>query len=219
MMLVLWAMPDRMRYSIITWWNRFNLWWLTVTCGVRYRVLGRENIPTGSAFIIMANHQSTWETYALPVIFPQRLSWVLKRELLNIPLFGWGLRMVRPIAIDRNAGRAAIKQMSQQGKALLADGISVVIFPEGTRVAPPATGEFKIGGALLATQLGAWVVPVAHNAGESWRRHAWIKKPGTITVSIGAPILAKGMKADALNQQVRAWIEAEKVRLPPLNAN
>lgn len=215
MMVVLWALPDKVRYPAVTLWNRFNVWWLEVTCGVKYRVLGRENIPAQGAFLIMANHQSTWETYALPVIFPQRLTWVLKQELLKIPFFGWGLRMLRPIAIDRSAGRAAIKQMSQQGKALLEAGICVVIFPEGTRIAPPETGEFKIGGALMAAQIGALVVPVAHNAGESWRRHAWIKKPGTITVSIGEPLLTKGMKADAINQHVRGWIEAEKARLLP----
>jgi 1-acyl-sn-glycerol-3-phosphate acyltransferase len=213
---LLWVIPIKWRYPAVTLWNCFNRWWLEVTCGVKFQVWGKENIPTDSAFIIMSNHQSTWETFALPCIFPQHLSWVLKQELLKIPFFGWGLRVIRPIAIDRAAGRAAVKQISHQGKALLEEGISIVIFPEGTRVSPDESIPYKIGGALLATYSGFPVVPVAHNAGESWRRHAWIKRPGTITVSIGKPIPTKGVKADALNQQVQAWVEAEKLRFPKI---
>ncbi len=212
-----WFFPLKYRYPATTLWNCFNRWWLEVTCGVKYQVIGRENIPTDTAFIVMSNHQSTWETFALPCIFPQHLSWVLKQELLKIPFFGWGLRLLRPIAIDRSAGKAAVKQISQQGKALLAEGISIVIFPEGTRVSPDETVPFKIGGAILASHSGYPVVPVAHNAGKSWRRHAWIKLPGTITVSIGQAIDTRGMKTDAINQQVQAWIEAEKQRLPPIS--
>jgi len=211
-----WFFPLKYRYPATTLWNCFNRWWLEVTCGVKYQVIGRENIPKDTAFIIMSNHQSTWETFALPCIFPQQLSWVMKRELLKIPFFGWGLRLIRPIAIDRAAGKAAIKQITQQGKALLDDGISVVIFPEGTRVSPDETVPFKIGGAILASHSGYPVLPVAHNAGTSWRRHAWIKQPGVITVSIGPIIETKGLKTDAINQLTQAWIEAEKRRLPPI---
>jgi len=213
---LLWLFPLKLRYPGVTLWNCFNRWWLEVTCGVKYQVIGRENIPTEGAFIVMANHQSTWETFAIPCIFPQHLSWVMKRELLKIPFFGWGLRLIRPIAIDRAAGRAAVKQISHQGKALLEEGISIVIFPEGTRVAPGEKLPYKIGGAILASHAGFPVVPVAHNAGESWRRHAWIKRPGTITVSIGPAFATKNRKADAINQQVENWIEAEKLRLPPI---
>lgn len=208
-----WLLPLKYRYSVTLLWNRFNLWWLEVTCGVQYRVLGRENIPTSGAFIIMANHQSTWETFALPCIFPQQLSWVLKQELLKIPFFGWGLRLLRPIAIDRSAGKAAVKQISQQGKALLQEGISIVIFPEGTRVSPEETVPFKIGGAILASHSGYPVIPVAHNAGKFWRRHSWIKYPGTITVSIGKPFDTQNLKADDINQQAQAWIAAEKAKM------
>lgn len=212
-----WLFPLKYRYPATTLWNRFNLWWLKVTCGVNYQVWGRENIPTDSAFIIMSNHQSTWETFALTHIFPQHLSWVLKRELLKIPFFGWGLRLIKPIAIDRGAGRAAVKQLSHQGKALLEEGISIVIFPEGTRVKPGESLPYKIGGAILASHSGFPVVPVAHNAGASWPRHAWIKQPGIITVSIGPAFSSKGLKADAINQRVQDWIEAEKLRLPPVS--
>ncbi|WGZ94035.1 MAG: lysophospholipid acyltransferase family protein [Candidatus Thiothrix putei] len=212
---VAWLFPLKYHYPAATLWNCFNLWWLKVTCGVKYHIIGRENIPTDSAFIIMSNHQSTWETLAIPCIFPQQLSWVMKRELLKIPFFGWGLRLIRPIAIDRNAGKAAVKQISQQGKALLQEGISIVIFPEGTRVAPDTTVPFKIGGAILASHSGFPVVPVAHNAGLSWRRHAWIKKPGTITISIGPAFATQKLKTDAINQQAQHWIETEKQRLAP----
>lgn len=208
-----WLFPLKYRYPATTLWNRFNLWWLEVTCGVQYQVLGRENIPCEGAFIIMANHQSTWETFALPCIFPQQLSWVLKQELLKIPFFGWGLRLLRPIAINRSAGKAAVKQISQQGKALLQEGISIVIFPEGTRVSPEETVPFKIGGAILASHSGYPVIPVAHNAGKFWRRHSWIKYPGTITVSIGKPFTTTHLKADAINQQAQTWIAAEKAKM------
>jgi len=210
---LLWLLPVARRYPAITLWNCFNLWWLSVTCGVKYQVLGRENIPTDSAFIIMANHQSTWETLALPCIFTQHLSWVLKRELLRIPFFGWALSLIRPIAIDRAAGRGAIKQISHQGKALLEQGISIVIFPEGTRVSVGEKIPYKIGGALLASHAGFPVVPVAHNAGENWPRHGYLKRPGTVTVSIGQAIATKAIKADEINRQVEDWIEAEKLRL------
>lgn len=211
---LLWLAPKTWRYWGVTLWNCFAAKWLHLTCGVGRQVWGLENLPQNSAFILMSNHQSTWETLALPCIVPQHMSWVLKRELLKIPFFGWGLHLIRPIAIDRSAGRAAVKQIAHQGKALLEDGVSIVIFPEGTRVAPGEKVPYKIGGFVLAAHAGYPVVPVAHNAGESWRRHSYIKYPGTITVSIGKPIATAGLKADAIQQQVEAWIESEKARLP-----
>lgn len=214
---LLWLLPRGWHYQILLTWNRFNLWWLTVTCGVKYRVQGRENIPTAAdgPFIVMSNHQSTWETLALACIFPQELSWVLKRELLKVPIFGWGLHFLKPIAIDRGSGRVAVKQIVDQGSALLAEGRSIVIFPEGTRVAPGKKMRYKIGGAVFAARAKAPIIPVAHNAGECWRRHAWIKYPGTITVSIGPPITTVGLKGDAINGLVENWIETEKQQLPP----
>ncbi len=214
---VLWLLPIDKRYGFVRLWNRFNLWWLTITCDVNYQVWGQENIPRNKAFIIMSNHQSTWETLAIPSIFNQQLSWVLKRELLNIPFFGWGLRLIRPIAIDRSAGRAAVKQIASQGKALLEQGIGIVIFPEGTRVGVNEKVPYKIGGAILASHACYPVLPVAHNAGLSWPRHGWIKYPGTITVSIGPAFETKSLSADEINKRVQEWIENEKQRLPPLN--
>lgn len=199
------------RYRIISIWARSMLWWLRVTCGVRYRVVGRENIPQTPS-IILSKHQSAWETLAFQQIFPPQV-WVLKRELLWVPFFGWGLAMTSPIAINRSAGREALKQMVAQGKDRMKQGFWVVIFPEGTRMAPGAKGKYHIGGAWLATHTSTTVVPVAHNAGEFWPKNSFIKKPGTITVSIGKPIQSTGLKPDELNQQVEAWIEHEMQHL------
>jgi len=199
------------RYRIISIWARSMLWWLRVSCGVRYRVIGRENIPL-SPSIILAKHQSAWETLAFQQIFPPQV-WVLKRSLLWVPFFGWGLAMTSPIAINRNAGREALKQLTTQGKDRMKQGFWVVIFPEGTRMAPGKKGKYHIGGAWLASHTGATVVPVAHNAGEFWPKNSFIKKPGTITVSIGQPMLTAGLKPDQINHQVEDWIEQEMTQL------
>ncbi|MDZ4097167.1 MAG: lysophospholipid acyltransferase family protein [Methylophilaceae bacterium] len=199
------------RYRIISLWARSMLWWLRITCDVRYRIIGRENIPDHPS-IILSKHQSAWETLAFQQIFPPQV-WVLKRELLWVPFFGWGLAMTSPIAIDRSAGREALKQMVSQGKDRMKKGFWVVIFPEGTRMAPGTKGKYHIGGAWLATHTSSTVVPVAHNAGEFWPKNSFIKKPGIITVSIGQPIESAGLKPDALNQQVEQWIEQEMLGL------
>jgi 1-acyl-sn-glycerol-3-phosphate acyltransferase len=200
-----------MRYRVITGWNRSVVWLARWICGIRYRVVGMENLPAAPA-IIMAKHQSAWETIALPILLPP-MAIVLKRELLRIPFFGWGMAMLSPIAIDRGDGRAALKQIAEQGKQRLADGLGVLIFPEGTRVAAGTVGKYGIGGAWLATHASALVVPVAHNAGELWPKNALLKHAGLITVSIGPAIDPAGMKPDALNQRVQAWIEAEMLNL------
>lgn len=204
-------LPAHARYALISLWAKTMLRWLAFTCGVRYRVLGAEHIPQ-QACVILSKHQSAWETMAFQRIFPHQV-WVLKRELLWIPFFGWGLAMTSPIAIDRSAGREALKQLVAQGKDRLARGFFVVIFPEGTRMAPGTRGKYHIGGAWLATHTGTPVLPVAHNAGNCWGKNAFLKKPGLITVSIGPMISAEGLKPDAVNQQAEAWIEAEMQRL------
>lgn len=203
--------PPVTRYRIISVWARSMLWWLRLTCNVRYRVIGREHIPQMPS-IVLSKHQSAWETLAFQEIFPPQV-WVLKRELLWVPFFGWGLAMTSPIAINRSAGREALKQMVEQGKDRMKKGFWVVIFPEGTRMPPGRKGKYHIGGAWLATHTGTTVVPVAHNAGEYWPKNAFIKRPGTITVSIGQPIESAGLKPDELNQRVEQWIEQEMPRL------
>lgn len=200
------------RYRVVTLWNRTVIWLAQHLCGIRYEILGRENVPTVPA-IIMAKHQSAWETIALPILFPPQAT-VIKQELLSIPFFGWGFRMLSPIAIDRAAGKKALKQIVDQGKARLAEGFWVTIFPEGTRVAPGEVGRYGIGGAWLATHTQTSVLPIAHNAGEVWSKGAFVKYPGTITISIGPVISSTNKKADALNEEVKDWIESEMIRLP-----
>jgi len=160
----------------------------------------------------MCKHQSAWETIALQKVFPPQV-WVLKRELLWLPFFGWGLAMTSPIAIKRSDGREAMKQLLKQGKNRLEMGFCVVIFPEGTRIPYGQRSKYKIGGALLAASSGAPAVPVAHNAGKLWGRNSFFKRPGVITMSIGVPVQTAGLKADEINQRVEVWIEAEVERL------
>lgn len=199
------------RNVLISGWARSMLWWLRITCNIRHQITGFENIPN-SPSIILAKHQSAWETLAFQSIFPTQV-YVLKRELLLIPIFGWGLAMSSPIAIDRSAGREALKKLVAKGKARLDKGFWVVIFPEGTRKAPGERGKYHIGGAWLATHTQTQVVPVAHNAGEYWAKNSFIKKPGVIQIHIGKPMQTIGLKADALNNQVEHWIESEMVTL------
>jgi 1-acyl-sn-glycerol-3-phosphate acyltransferase len=180
--------------------------------GIRYRVEGLEHLPSGSA-VILAKHQSAWETIAFQQIFPP-LSFVLKRNLLYIPFFGWGLALFSPIAIDRAAGREALRQIEEQGRRRLQQGFWVLIFPEGTRMPPGVQGKYQIGGAWLAAKAGAPVVPVAHNAGEVWPKNALLKRPGTITVRIGPPIATAGRKPAEVLAETEAWIETEMKRLP-----
>ena len=199
------------RYAVITRWARFNLWWLRLCCRLDYRVTGRELIPDRNA-IVFCKHQSTWETLALQQIFPPQV-WVLKRELLRIPLFGWGLAMLEPIAINRGAGRKALHQLVAEGEQRLDAGRWVVVFPEGTRMAPGTTRTYGIGGAVLASHSGYPVVPVAHNAGEYWPRKGFVKRPGTIQVEIGPPIATDGKSAEEINRAVRAWMNTTMARL------
>lgn len=195
------------RYRYLSQWAHFTIWWLRICCGLSYEIKGKENIPSTPS-IILCKHQSAWETIALQLIFPPQV-WVLKRELLRIPFFGWALALTSPIAINRAAGREALKQLVSMGKDRLAKQFWVVIFPEGTRTAPGESGKYHIGGAWLATHTGTQVVPVAHNAGEFWRKNSMLKRPGVIQISIGKPIQSTDLKPDTLNQQVEDWIETE----------
>lgn len=208
-LIALLAMPLNpiLRNDLISGWARSMLWWLKVTCNIRHEVTGLENIPD-SPTIILSKHQSAWETLAFQAIFPTQV-YVLKRELLWIPIFGWGLAMSSPIAIDRSAGREALKKLVANGQARLNRGFWVVIFPEGTRIAPGERSKYHIGGAWLATHTKTPVLPVAHNAGKYWAKNTFIKKPGVIKMHIGKLIQTAGLKADALNHQVEGWIEAE----------
>ena len=199
------------RYRIISIWSRLIIASARAICGIRYRILGAENIPDKPC-IVMSKHQSAWETLAFQVIFPPQVT-VVKKELLRIPFFGWGLAVLSPIAIDRSAGTRALKQIEEQGIERLKQGFWVIVFPEGSRIEPGTKGIYQPGGAWLAARSGATVLPVALNSGELWGRKAFLKRPGTITVSIGKPIDPSGMKADELNARVETWIEQEMARI------
>lgn len=199
------------RYKLISGWALTMLWLMRVICGIRMQVRGAENIPQQPC-IVLCKHQSAWETMALQKVFPPQV-WVLKRELLLVPFFGWGLAMTSPIAIQRSDGKGAVKQLLQQGKQRMALGFCVVIFPEGTRIPYGQRGKYKIGGALLAASSGASVVPVAHNAGKLWPKNSFLKHPGVITMSIGVPIDPAGLKAEEINQRAEDWIEMEVTQL------
>ena len=199
------------RYRIISGWAFIMLWLLRVLCGIRMEVRGAENIPAQPS-IMLCKHQSAWETIALQKVFPPQV-WVLKRELLWLPFFGWGLAMTSPIAIKRSDGKGAVKQLLRQGKERLDMGFCVVIFPEGTRIAYGQRGKYKIGGALLSASTGVPVVPIAHNAGKLWGRNSFLKQPGVITMSIGKAIDPSGLKAEEINKRAEEWIEAEVARI------
>lgn len=209
--LLTFPLPPLARYRIISAWSKLMVWAADRICGIRYRVIGAENIPRAPC-IVLAKHESAWETLALQAILPPQV-WVIKRELLWIPFFGWGLAMLSPIAIDRKAGPRALKQMVDQGRERLKSGFSIVIFPEGTRAAPGTRGVYQAGGAWLASRTAAPMLPVAHNAGTCWPRNAWLKRAGMITVSIGPLIHPEGRKPAALMRDVEEWIENETQRI------
>lgn len=205
MSLLLFWMPYRVHFGIARSWARMIFWVLERICGLSYRVTGRENIPAGT-HIVMSNHTSAWETIAQFLLFPPQV-WVLKRELLWIPFVGWGLKLLRPIAINRGAGHRAVNQVIEQGTSRLAEGLWVIIFPEGTRVIAGQARKYGLSGALLATTSGKAVVPLSHNAGDYWARRGLLKKRGVIDVVIGKPIESAGKEARELNEEIRAAIE------------
>jgi 1-acyl-sn-glycerol-3-phosphate acyltransferase len=210
MALCFWA-PYTTQFAIARTWARMVFWLLDKMCGLKFTVEGRERIPAGN-HIVMSNHTSAWETIAQFLIFPPQV-WVLKRELLWIPLIGWGLKLLRPISINRGAGHRAVNQVVEQGKERLAAGLWIIIFPEGTRVVAGETRKYGVSGALLATATGRFVVPLSHNASDFWVRRGIVKKAGTIKVIIGEPISSAGKDARELNDEVRRSIEAGMARI------
>jgi 1-acyl-sn-glycerol-3-phosphate acyltransferase len=198
--------PYMLRYRCINIYAHSVVKALTLLCGIHYSVEGQENIQQPA--IIFCKHQSTWETYILQIIFPP-ISFVFKSELLWIPFFGWGLAAMKPISIQRGSGKKAVKQLVSGGIKRLREGLSVVIFPEGTRTHATAPGRYRIGGAVLAAESGYPVIPVAHNAGEFWERKGFIKTPGHITVRIGPAIATEGKTPDAILEEAKQWIEAQ----------
>ncbi len=199
-------LPFNRRFALARAYARSVLVVLRWSCGLDYRVEGRENLPAGN-HVALIKHASTWETVAQMVLLPPQV-WVLKRELTWLPAFGWGLMLLRSIAVDRGAGSSAVRSVLQQGKARLAEGKWVVIFPEGTRMPPGETRRYGVSGTLLAAENDRYIVPVAHDAGYFWPRRGLIKRPGVIRVVIGPPIVAAGRDPREVNAEAQAWIEA-----------
>jgi 1-acyl-sn-glycerol-3-phosphate acyltransferase len=184
---------------------------LRIFCGLKYTVEGMENIPE-NGFIVMSKHSSTWETIVIQRFF-RPLVWVVKRELTWIPFFGWGLKAMDAIALNRGTGRKAINQLIRESQFHMDQGRILMLFPEGTRVLPLQKKPFKIGGAIVSQRTGYAVLPIAHNAGEFWPRHSWIKWPGTVRVVIGKPIDPAGKKPEEIIAEVATWITSECERI------
>jgi 1-acyl-sn-glycerol-3-phosphate acyltransferase len=209
--LLTFPLPRLARYRIISGWSRLVLFLSRAIVGIDWKVEGEEHLPARPS-VILAKHQSAWETLAFQKIFPPQVH-VLKRELLWIPFFGWGLALMSPIAIDRSRGVAALRSMARRGRQRLEQGFWVVVFPEGTRVRPGERRAYQLGGAWLAAASGAPVVPVAHNAGLLWPRNAFLKRPGTVTVRIGPPIDTLDRDPKAVNAMAETWIEEQQKAL------
>jgi 1-acyl-sn-glycerol-3-phosphate acyltransferase len=209
--------PHRVTYRAVVLWIRSVLFLLERLCRLRFEIEGREHLPAETSVVLM-KHSSAWETLAQFELFP-RQTWVLKRELMWVPFLGWVLRLLKPIAIDRRGGKAAVQQVMEQGRARLGEGLWIVIFPEGTRVPAGESRRYGISGALLAAAAGKRVIPVAHDAGRYWPRRGWLKRAGTIRVRIGPPIAAAGRDAREVTAEAQAWIENALVELgerPPV---
>jgi 1-acyl-sn-glycerol-3-phosphate acyltransferase len=230
----LWMLVTVIPWAIIMlvasiWRRGVPLWWMAVTwlrwavhgvrtlCGVEWRVHGMDNLPkeTTSPAILLVKHQSTLETFLMPVLMPHPLAYVFKKELLYIPFFGWAMARLDMVHIDRSQRAQAFNKVVAQGRLLLAQGIWIIIFPEGTRTPRGEQGVYKTGGTRLAVATGAPVIPVAVTSGKCWPRKAFIKRPGMVDVSIGKPIPSQGRSPDELMREVETWIESEMRRLDP----
>lgn len=203
-----WILPYRKRYALFSAVTYFYIFWLRITCNLKSTVVGRENIPRDRPYVALASHSSEWETLYLQQIFrPQAI--VLKKELLKVPFFGWALRLLKPIAIDRSKRKEAMQQLQQQGSERLKDGIPVLIFPQGTRVPLGQIGRITQGGTLLAVNSGVPIVPAVHDAARFWPGKAFIKQPGTITLVIGKPIETVGKTVEEVHQELQRWMIAQ----------
>lgn len=205
-------LPRRWRHGLGVGWTKVLMWSLAHLIGLKYRVIGADNLPDVPS-IICSKHQSGWETLALQSIFPWQI-YVAKRELLWIPVFGWGLALMNAITINRSDRARSNQQLLVQGRERLRHGFWITVFPEGTRVAPGKRIKYKLGAARMAKTLGMPLVPVAHNAGEFWPRNSFLKYPGLITVVIGPAVYpAEDRGPDQLMAEVENWIEARQLEI------
>jgi 1-acyl-sn-glycerol-3-phosphate acyltransferase len=200
-------------------WLRMAIWGARVICGIRARVQGLEHLPTAAeqrrAVVLASKHQSTWETFFYPTLMPHPLAYVFKRELLVVPFFGWAMGRLDMIHIDRSKRTEAWSKVAEQGKRLAAEGIWVIMFPEGTRSERGRQGAYKTGASRLAIATGVPIVPIAATSARCWPRKSFLLRPGIVDVSIGQPIDSTGREPEELMREVEAWIEAEMRRLDP----
>jgi 1-acyl-sn-glycerol-3-phosphate acyltransferase len=210
---LLWPLPFALKSRISRQWSKLNLRFGQVICGLDYQILGGEHLNSAPA-VFMCKHESAWETIAFNGILPPGC-FVLKKSLLLIPFFGWGMKLTRHIPIDRSKGIRAFKEVIKIGQERLNQGLSIIIFPEGTRVAPRSHPEFLKSGAALAKATGYPIIPVAHNAGLCWRKNSFIKYPGLITIVIGPPITTKDYTIDQINEMTHAWVKAQMEQIEP----
>jgi len=209
--LLAYPIPYKYRSKLISSWSSATLYVLKFICGLNFEVTGKENIPDKPC-IIFCKHQSTWETMALQMFFTPQV-WILKRELLWVPFFGWTLASMKSIAIDRSSGKKALRIIAEEGTQRLKEGNWVVIFPEGTRKRPGDKPDYKIGGAMLASKSGFDVLPIAHNAGEFWPKGQYVKKAGTIKMVIGPAIKSSELKTKEIHNAAEEWIESTMERI------
>lgn len=198
-------------------WFRLVIWGTRVILGIQVRVRGLENLPQGSSSpaVVLSKHQSALETMLLPTLMPRPLAFVFKRELLRLPFFGWSMARLDMIHIDRASRAVALKQVITQGQRLLAQGVWIILFPEGTRIPRGETGTYQTAGTRLAVQAGAPVIPIAVSSGKCWPRKGFIKHAGVVEVSIGKPIASVGREPKELMREVQNWIETEMRRIDP----
>ena len=211
------AFPLSWRLGLAVAWARLQQFMLRTLCGLHYELEGCEHIPDQPC-VVYWKHTSTWETFFTFILCSPQC-WVAKHELLRIPLFGWALALLEPIAIDRSAGHSAVQQVLEQGKGKLERGFWINIFPEGTRMPAGTTRRYGLSGALLAERNGVSILPIAHNAGDYWPRHSILKKSGKITVCIGPPISTTGKKPEAINMEAQTWIENQMREISPAYAD
>ena len=206
-------LPRLTRWRVVAAWPQLATWLARHLLGIDYEVIGRAHIPREPC-AILSKHQSAWETIAYTSIFPPHV-YVIKRELRWIPFLGWGLALMSPIAIDRADRKRAMQRLIELGAERLRQGFSIMVYPEGTRVGVGRRGVYKLGGAVIAVNTGARVLPFAHNAGLVWPRNSFLKYPGKVTVVIGPPIDSAGLTPEQLMRRVEEWIETEMERLTP----
>ncbi|MDC9729104.1 MAG: lysophospholipid acyltransferase family protein [Methyloprofundus sp.] len=214
-MIIFSLLPFRIHFKLAALWGRFVLAATQLICGLSYQVTGLENLSNVENAIVLCKHQSAWETIALMALLPPQ-SVLLKKSLLWLPFWGWAMATLKPIAIDRSSPKQALSQLLKKGALRLKEGFWIVMYPEGTRMAPGEEGKFSASGSLLAQRTGYPIIPIAHNAGEFWPRNSFLKQAGVIQLKIGPAITAEGRKSKEINNEAEAWIKNAMLEIDSL---